>query len=58
MNYQEKQLETWSSAIDIIDFADRNKTLESLCDFTVESDRVSALSYSKKVKEYLKNLYM
>ena len=55
---QHNDYETWSSAIDIIDFADRNKTLESLCDFTVESDRVSALSYSKKVKEYLKNLYM
>lgn len=50
--------ETWSAAIDVIDFADRNKSLEKSSDVTVESERVSALSYSKKVKEYLKSLYM
>ncbi len=55
---QNNDYETWSSAIDVIDFADRNKSLEKSCDVTVESDRVSALSYSKKVKEYLKSLYM
>lgn len=54
---QNNDYKTWSSAIDVIDFADRNKSLENSCDATVESDRVSVLSYSKKVKEYLKSLY-
>lgn len=50
--------ETWPSAIDIIDFKDRNKKLEKTCDFTVESDKLSVASYSKKVKDYLKSLYV
>ena len=50
--------ETWSSAIDIIDFDERNKTLEKMCDTAIECDKLCVASCSKKIKEYLKSLYM
>lgn len=50
-------VETWSSAIDVIDFEQRNQNLEKLSDVVIECDRLSAQSYCKKIKDYLKSLY-
>lgn len=51
-------IETWSSAIDAIDFDERNQNLEKLSDVVIECDRLNFQSYCKKIKEYLKSLYM
>lgn len=51
-------IETWSSAIDVIDFDQRNHNLEKMSDVVIECDRLSSQSYCKKIKEYLKSLYM
>ena len=48
--------ETWSCAIDLIDFSDRNKSLESLCDVVIECNSINFQQYLKKVMTYLKNL--
>lgn len=51
-------IETWSSAIDVIDFDQRNQYLQNLSDVVIECDRLCFQSYCKKIKEYLKSLYM
>ena len=48
--------ETWSCVIDLIDFSDRNKSLESLCDVVIECNSINFQQYLKKVMTYLKNL--
>lgn len=51
-------VETWSSAIDVIDFDQRNRNLEKMSDVVIECDRLNVQSCCKSIKEYLKSLYM
>lgn len=52
---QNNDYETWSSAIDLIDFEERNKNLTKMSDVVIECNRINAQSYCKRIKEYLKS---
>ena len=48
---------TWATAIDVIDYADRDKFLMENADFVAYSERLSSNLYIKEIKNYLLNLY-
>lgn len=49
-------IDTWPTAIDVIDFDERDKFLMENCDYVVENNKLNLAAYVKSIKEILNNV--